>query len=81
MRACTMKFKGKWNDHLPLLEFAYNNIFHSSIGMAPYEALYRRKYRSPIYWDVEGLRQIKGPNLIQKIVDKVQVAKKCLKAA
>ncbi|KAK4400596.1 Transposon Ty3-I Gag-Pol polyprotein [Sesamum angolense] len=34
MRACIMKFKGYWDDHLPLMEFAYNNNFHSSIDMA-----------------------------------------------
>ncbi|KAL2246237.1 UNVERIFIED_CONTAM: Transposon Tf2-12 polyprotein [Sesamum indicum] len=38
MRACTMEFNGNWDDHLPLMEFVYNNSFHSSIGMAPYEA-------------------------------------------
>ncbi|KAL0447841.1 UNVERIFIED_CONTAM: hypothetical protein Slati_1912000 [Sesamum latifolium] len=48
MRACTMEFKGNWDDHLPLVEFAYNNSFPSSISMAPYEALYGRRYRSPI---------------------------------
>ncbi|KAL0385909.1 UNVERIFIED_CONTAM: Transposon Ty3-I Gag-Pol polyprotein [Sesamum radiatum] len=48
MRACVIEFKGNWDDHLPLMEFAYNNSFHSSIGMAPYEALYGRKCRSPI---------------------------------
>ena len=64
MRTCAIEFKGNWDDHLPLLEVAYNNSFHSSIGMAPCEALYGRKYRSPIYWDVEGLRKIKGPDLI-----------------
>ena len=66
IRACAMEFKGNWDDHLSLLEFAYNNSFHSSIGMAPYEALYGRKCRSPICWDVEGLRQIEGPDLVQK---------------
>ncbi|KAK4389603.1 Transposon Ty3-G Gag-Pol polyprotein [Sesamum angolense] len=60
MRACIMEFKGNWDDHLPLMEFAYNNSFHSSIGMAPYEALYGRRCRSPICWDVEGLRQLEG---------------------
>ena len=43
MRACALKFKGNWADYLPLMKFAYNNGFHSSIGMAPYEALYGRK--------------------------------------
>ena len=64
IRAYTMEFKGNWDDHLPLLEFVYNNNFHSSIGMVPYEALYRRKIRNPICWDIKGLRQIKGPDLI-----------------
>ena len=43
MRDCVLKFKGNWDDHLPLIEFAYNNSYHSSIEMAPYEALYERK--------------------------------------
>ncbi|KAL0420772.1 UNVERIFIED_CONTAM: Transposon Tf2-11 polyprotein, partial [Sesamum latifolium] len=63
MRACTMEFKGNWDDHLPLMEFAYNNSFHSSISMAPYEALYGRRCRSPVCWDIEGLRQLEGPEL------------------
>ncbi|KAK4389737.1 Transposon Ty3-I Gag-Pol polyprotein [Sesamum angolense] len=81
MRACIIEFRGNWDDHLPLMEFAYNNSFHSSIGMAPYEALYGRKCRSLIYWDIEGLRQLEGPELVQQTVDKIQIMKKCLKAA
>ncbi|KAL0291142.1 UNVERIFIED_CONTAM: Transposon Tf2-12 polyprotein [Sesamum calycinum] len=80
MRACIMEFKGNWDDHLPLLEFAYNNSFHSSIGMAPYEALYGRRCRSPVRWDVEGLRQLEGPELVQETMEKIQIVKKCLKA-
>ncbi|KAL0288847.1 UNVERIFIED_CONTAM: Transposon Tf2-11 polyprotein [Sesamum angustifolium] len=70
MRACVIEFRGNWDDHLPLMEFAYNNIFHSSIGMASYEALYGRKYRSPVYWDIEGLRQLEGLELVQQTVTK-----------
>ncbi|KAL2232344.1 UNVERIFIED_CONTAM: Transposon Tf2-11 polyprotein [Sesamum indicum] len=81
MRACVIEFKGNWDDYLPLMEFAYNNSFHSSIGMAPYEALYGRKCRSPICWDIEGLRQLEGPELVQETVDKIKIIKKCLKAA
>ena len=47
LRMCVMDLGGSWDDHLPLVEFAYNNSYHSSIEMAPYEALYGRKYRSP----------------------------------
>ena len=48
LRACVLDFKGIWASHLPLVEFAYNNSYHSSIRAAPYEALYGRKCRSPI---------------------------------
>ena len=58
-----------------------SNGYHSSIGMAPYEALYGRKCRSLVCCDVEGLRQLEGPKLIQEKVDKIQVVKKNLKTA
>ncbi|KAD7477276.1 hypothetical protein E3N88_00412 [Mikania micrantha] len=43
LRACVIDFIGNWDSHLPLLEFSYNNSYHASIGMAPFEALYGRK--------------------------------------
>ena len=48
LRACVLELQGSWDTHLPLIEFAYNNSYHSSIGMAPFEALYGRKCRSPL---------------------------------
>ncbi|WMV24216.1 hypothetical protein MTR67_017601 [Solanum verrucosum] len=50
LRACVIDFKGSWNDHLPLIEFAYNNSYHSSIQMAPYEAFNGRRCRSTVGW-------------------------------
>ena len=43
LRVCTLDFKGSWDDHLPLVEFSYNNSYHASIGIPPYEALYGSK--------------------------------------
>ncbi|KAL0428025.1 UNVERIFIED_CONTAM: Transposon Tf2-11 polyprotein [Sesamum latifolium] len=43
LRACILDFKGNWGDYMTLIEFSYNNSYHSSIDMAPYEALYGRK--------------------------------------
>ena len=51
LRACIMDFGGSWGQYLTLVEFVYNNSYHSSIQMALYEVLYGRKCRSPIYWD------------------------------
>ena len=49
LRSCVIDFGGNWDAHLPLVEFSYNNSYHSSIQMAPFEALYGRKCRSPLY--------------------------------
>nr|GEW73872.1 putative reverse transcriptase domain-containing protein [Tanacetum cinerariifolium] len=50
LRACVIKFGKGWVNHLSLVEFSYNNIYHASIKAAPFEALYGRKCRSPICW-------------------------------
>ena len=56
LRACSLEWKGNWDEHLSLAEFSYNNSFHASIGVAPFEALYRQKCRSPICWFEVGER-------------------------
>ncbi|KAI3672432.1 hypothetical protein L6452_38520 [Arctium lappa] len=61
LRACVIDFGGSWDNHLPLIEFAYNNSYHSSIKAAPFEALYGRKCRTPICWADIGERQLAGP--------------------
>ena len=43
LRACALDLKGNWDDYLPLVEFPYNNIFQTSIGMMPFKGLYGRK--------------------------------------
>lgn len=72
LRACVLYFKGNWSDHLPLIEFAYNNSFQSSIKMTPYEALYDKPYRSPLCWTEVGESSIIGPELIQETTEKIK---------
>nr|GFA14271.1 hypothetical protein [Tanacetum cinerariifolium] len=43
LRACVIDFGSNWDKHMPLVEFSYNNIYHSSIKAAPFEALSRQK--------------------------------------
>ncbi|GKE87658.1 putative reverse transcriptase domain-containing protein, partial [Tanacetum coccineum] len=81
LRACVIDFGGSWNIHLPLAGFSYNNSYHSSIRCAPFEALYRRKCRSPILWVEIGDSGLIGPELVQEITDKVVVIRDRLKAA
>ena len=66
---------------MPLIAFAYNNSFHASIGMAPYEALYGRKCRTPICWDEAGERKLVGPEIVQLTTNKIQLIRSRLKAA
>ncbi|GJS79908.1 reverse transcriptase domain-containing protein [Tanacetum coccineum] len=56
LRACVLDFGGSWDVHLPLVEFSYNNSYHSSVRCAPFEALYGRKCRSPIMWAEDRLK-------------------------
>ena len=65
LRACVLDLKGSWEEHLPLVEFAYNNSYQPSIQMAPYEALYGRPCQSLICWTEMGECSITGPNLIR----------------
>ncbi|KAD4385317.1 hypothetical protein E3N88_25485 [Mikania micrantha] len=58
LRACIIDFGGSWDDYLPLAEFSYNNSYHSSIGMPPYEMLYGRKCRTPVCWGEVGQREL-----------------------
>ncbi|RVW45588.1 Transposon Ty3-I Gag-Pol polyprotein [Vitis vinifera] len=81
LRACILDLQGNWDDHLPLVEFAYNNSFQASIGMTPFEALYGRKCQSPICWNDVGERKLLGPELVQLTVEKVALIKERLKAA
>ena len=79
LRACAMDIKGNWDDHLPLIEFAYNNSYHSSIQMASYEALYGRKCRSPICWEEVGERKLLGPELVQMTTEKIKLIREWLR--
>ena len=76
-----IEFKGSWDTHLSLMEFSYNNSYQSSIGMAPFEALYGRKCRTPVCWDEVGERRLIGPELVQITLDKIQIVRDRLKIA
>ncbi|GJU97352.1 putative reverse transcriptase domain-containing protein [Tanacetum coccineum] len=63
LKACVLDFGGSWDVHLPLVEFSYNNSYHSSVRCVPFEALYGRKCRSSIMWVEVGECELIGPEL------------------
>ncbi|GKD44397.1 reverse transcriptase domain-containing protein [Tanacetum coccineum] len=75
LRACVLDFYKGWVKHLPLAEFSYNNSYHASIKPTPYEALYGRKYQSPVCWAKVGEAQPTGLELIQETTKKIVLIK------
>ncbi|GKA30650.1 putative reverse transcriptase domain-containing protein [Tanacetum coccineum] len=81
LRACAIDFGGNWDTHLPLVEFSYNNSYHSSVKCAPFEALYGRKCRTPIAWAEVGESKLIGPKIVKETTDKIVQIKERLKAS
>ncbi|GJT46478.1 putative reverse transcriptase domain-containing protein [Tanacetum coccineum] len=81
LRACAIDFGKGWVNHLPLVEFSYNNSYHASIKAAPFEALYGRKCRSPVCWAEVGQVQLTGPDLVRETTEKIIQIKQRMQAA
>jgi hypothetical protein len=63
LRAFALKHGGSWDKSIPYAEFSYNKSYQASLKMSPFEALYGRKCRTPLYWDQTG----EGSSLGQKL--------------
>lgn len=81
LRMYVMDQQSHWEKYLSLVEFAYNNSYHSSIGMPPFEALYGRPCRTPLSWDRLEDWVIVGPKLIQKMEEQVKQIRQRLNEA
>ncbi|GJW96026.1 putative reverse transcriptase domain-containing protein [Tanacetum coccineum] len=81
LRIYVIDFGGNLDTHLPLVEFSYNNSYHTSMKCAPFEAFYGRKCRTPIAWVEVGESKIIGPEIIQETIDKIVQIKERLKTA
>ena len=69
-----LDFQGSWDAKLLLVKFTYTNSYQSTIGMAPYEALYGRQCRSPVHWDEVGEQSLLDLEIVQhttKVVEKI----------
>ncbi|GJX06573.1 putative reverse transcriptase domain-containing protein [Tanacetum coccineum] len=75
-----LDFGKGWERHLPLVEFSYNNSYHTSIKAAPFEALYGRKCRSPVCGAEVGDVQLTGPKIIHETTEKIVQIRQCLQA-
>ena len=78
---CVLDFPRSWDRYIPLMEFAYNNRYQSSIGMTPYEALYGKKCRTLVCWTDLNEHKVIGPDIVKETEEKVRVIQQRLKAA
>ncbi|KAK1665749.1 hypothetical protein QYE76_053908 [Lolium multiflorum] len=81
LRACVLAYGAKWEDCLPFAEFSYNNSYQASLQMAPFEALYGRRCRTPLNWSETGDSQVFGPDHLREAEEQVHLIRDRLKAA
>ena len=81
LRACALQNSKSWDKHLPYAEFSYNNSYQASLKMAPFEALYGKKCRTPLFWNQVGERKVFGPNVIKEAEEQVKEIQNNLKIA
>jgi hypothetical protein len=81
LRSCVIQYDKNWDKCLALAEFSYNNSYQSSLKMAPFEALYGRRCRTPLSWSQTGERKIFGPDLVTEAEEKVKIIQSNLNAA
>jgi hypothetical protein len=76
-----LNYSDKWDECLPLAEFSYNNSYQESIKMAPFEALYGRRCRTPLNWSEPGERWFFGVDLVKETEEKVRQIQNNMKVA
>jgi transposase InsO family protein len=81
LRSCVLNYSDSWDDCLPLVEFSYNNSYQESIKMAPFEALYGRRCRTPLNWSESGERWFFGVDLVKETEEKVRRIQNNIKIA
>jgi hypothetical protein len=75
LRACTLQYGRIWDKSLPYAEFSYNNSYQESLKMAPFEMLYGRRCRTPLFWNETGEWKVFGPDILQEAEKQVHMVR------
>jgi hypothetical protein len=81
LRACALKDNQSWDKCLLYAEFSYNNSYQESIKIAPFEFLYGRKCRTPLFWNEPSENQVFGLHILREVERQVQMVRENLKLA
>ncbi|WVZ89106.1 hypothetical protein U9M48_035559 [Paspalum notatum var. saurae] len=81
LRACAIQDGTSWDKSLPYAEFSYNNCYQASLKKSPFEALYGRRCRTPLFWNQTGEKQVFGPDLIRDAKQQIKMVRENLRVA
>jgi hypothetical protein len=81
LRACALQYERSWDKTLSYAEFSYNNSYQESLKMAPFEMLYGRRCRTPLFWNETGDQQVFGPDILEEAEKQVHIVKENLRVA
>ncbi|WVZ49151.1 hypothetical protein U9M48_000528 [Paspalum notatum var. saurae] len=81
LRACAIQYGTSWDKSLPYAEFSYNNSYQASLKKSPFEALYGRRCRTPLFWNQTGEKQVFGPDLIRDAEQQIKIVRENLRVA
>ena len=81
LRACALQHGTRWDKSLCYAEFSYNNSYQQSLKMSPFEALYGRKFRTPLFWNQTGESQVIGPDVLRNAEEQVRKIRENLRVA
>jgi hypothetical protein len=79
LKACALKYGKSWDKSLSYVDFSYNNSYQASIEMAPFEALYGRQCRTPLFWSQTRESHVFGPEVLRDAEKQVQMIRENLK--
>jgi hypothetical protein len=80
LRACALQYRSSWDKSLSYAEFSYNNSYQESLKMAPFEMLYGRRCRTPLFCNETGERKVFGPNILQEAKRQVRMVRENIRA-
>jgi transposase InsO family protein len=78
LRACALKDSKSWDKCLPYAEFSYHNSYQKSLNISPFEVLYGRECRTPLFSNEPGENQVFGPEILRKAERQVHVVRENL---
>jgi hypothetical protein len=79
LRVCALQYERSWDKSLSYAEFSYNNSYQESLKMAPFEMLYGRMCRTPLFWSEAGEWKVFGPDILQEAEKQIRMVRENLR--